>query len=282
MAEEDRSAMHEAMEQQTVTISKANVHATLKAETSVLAAANPKFGRFDLYQPIAQQINIDPALLTRFDLIFIMKDLPERGKDEAIAIHVLNERKNPFISKRAIEPELLKKFVAYSKQKIFPELTETAMDEIRKFYVELRNMPNASEDLVKPIPITARQLEALIRLSEAIARVRLSQKITREDAKKAIELLKFCLIQVGFDEDTKQIDIDRISTGVTASQKSKIIVVREAITRLESRLGKLIPMEEIVKELAEKMDIESIEEVVDKLALAGDVFKPKRGFIQRM
>lgn len=281
MSEEDRSALHEAMEQQTVTISKANVHATLRAETSVLAAANPKYGRFDLYQPIAQQINIDPALLTRFDLIFIMKDLPDRGKDELIATHVLNERKAPFISKKAIEPELFKKYIAYTKQRVFPELTDKAVEEIKKFYVDLRNMPTVSEDLVKPIPITARQLEALIRLSEAIARARLSQKVTREDAKRAVELLKYCLIRVGFDEDTQQIDIDKIS-GTSASQKSKIIIVREAITRLESRLGKVIPMEELIKELEGKIDSESVEESVEKLALAGDVFKPKRGFIQRM
>ncbi|MEM2956293.1 MAG: minichromosome maintenance protein MCM [Candidatus Pacearchaeota archaeon] len=282
MSEEDRSAMHEAMEQQTVTISKANVHATLKAETSVLAAGNPKFGRFDLYQPIAQQINIDAALLTRFDLIFIMKDLPERSKDEAIATHVLMGRRQDFVSKRAIEPNLLKKYVAYAKQKIFPELTDKAMDEIKKFYVELRNRPTLSEDLVKPIPITARQLEAMIRLSEAVARARLSKKVTREDARRAIDLLKFCLMQVGFDEESKQIDIDKISTGVTASQRSKIILVREAITRLESRLGKLIPIEEVIKELGDKMDQGSIEEAIEKLALAGDIFKPKKGFIQRM
>jgi len=282
MDEKDRSAMHEAMEQQTVTISKANVHATLRAETSVLAAANPKFGRFDPYRAITEQINLDPALLTRFDLIFIMKDLPDRSRDEAIATHVLMERQHPFTSKRAIEPGLLKKYIAYSKQKFFPELTDQAIDEIKKFYVDLRNMPTVSENLVKPIPITARQLEALIRLSEAHARARLNKKVTKEDAKKAIELLKYCLMQVGFDEETKQIDIDKLSTGVTASQKSKIIIVREAIIRLESRLGKMIPKEEIIKELGDKVDQETTEEIIEKLRIAGDIFEPKRGFIQRM
>ena len=283
MAEEDRSAMHEAMEQQTVSISKANVQATLKAETSVLAAGNPKFGRFDLYQPIGQQINIDVALLTRFDLIFILKDLPERGKDEAIAAHVLNERRpdNNVSGRKLIEPELLRKYLAYAKQSVIPELTDKAVEEIKRFYVDLRNMPTVSSDLVKPIPVTARQLEALIRLSEAHARARLSKKISREDAMRAIEILKYCLMQIGFDQETKQFDIDKIS-GVTASQKNKILLVKEAITRLESRLGKLIPIEELSKELGDKLDNEAIEEVVEKLAIAGDIFKPKRGFIQRM
>lgn len=267
----------------TVSISKANVQASLKSETSVLAAGNPKFGRFDLYQPIAQQINIDIALLTRFDLIFVLKDLPERNKDEAIANHVLMERRNENAqAKRAIDPHLLRKYLAYAKQNISPELTDKAIEEIKRFYVNLRNMPTVSNDLVKPIPVTARQLEALIRLSEAHAKARLSKKITREDALRAIDILKFCLMQIGFDYETKQFDIDKLSTGVTASQKNKILIVKEAIVRLESRLGKLIPIEEISKELGEKMDNETIEDVVEKLAIAGDIFKPKRGFIQRM
>jgi len=282
MAEEDRSAMHEAMEQQTVSISKANVHATLKAETSVLAAANPKYGRFDPYQSIHKQINIDPALLNRFDLIFIMQDKPERNKDEAIANHVLLERQQPVESKFAIDPLLFRKYVAYAKQRIAPELTDKAIEEIKRFYVELRNKPTIGDQLIKPIPITARQLEALIRLSEANAKARLSKKVTRDDAKKAIELLKFYLIQVGFDYETNQIDIDKISTGVTASQKSKIIFVREAISRLESRFGKLIPIEEIDKEFEGKIEKEVLGEIIEQLAMAGDIFMPKRGYIQRM
>ena len=282
MAEEDRSSMHEAMEQQTVSINKANVQATLKSETSVLAAANPKFGRFDPYQSIAQQINIDPALLNRFDLIFVLKDIPERGRDEAIASHVLMERQHVQETKISIDTAMIRKYAAYAKQRIFPELSDKAIDEIKHFYIELRNKPVISADLVKPIPITARQLEGLIRLAEANARARLSKKVTRDDAKKAIELLKFCLGQVGYDYESQQIDIDKISTGVTASQKSKIIYVREAISRLESRIGKLIPVEELDKELDGKLEKEIVEEIVDKLAMAGDIFKPKRGFIQRM
>jgi len=281
MDEKDRSAMHEAMEQQTVSISKANVQATLRAETSVLAAGNPKFGRFDPYQPISQQIKIAPALLSRFDLLFMLKDLPERVKDEAIANHIMRERRMTTV-KVPLEPEFLRKYIAYSKQHIHPELTDMAVDEIKKFYVDLRNTPIVSEDLVKPIPITARQLEALIRLSEANARARLSKKVTREDAKKAITLLKFCLMQVGYDYESKTIDIDKISSGITASQKSKIIMVREAILRLESRLGKLIPVEEVVRELSEKFDSETVEDSLLKLKTAGDIFEPKRGFIQKI
>nr|QBM01329.1 minichromosome maintenance protein MCM [uncultured archaeon] len=281
MAPEDRTAMHEAMEQQTVTISKANVQAMLRAETSVLGAANPQFGRFDPYKPIAQQIDLPPTLINRFDVMFIMRDLPERVKDEAIASHVLQEHKRE-ATRQYIEPELFRKYIAYAKQHVKPELTDKAVEEIKKFYVELRNAPTTSDQVIRPVPITARQLDALIRLSEANARARLSSKVKEEDAKKAIELLKYYLMHVGFDYETKQIDIDRIATGVPASKRSKIVVVREAVTRLESRIGQLIPIEELKKELEDKIDSDSVDEAVDELNRVGDVFIPRKGFIQRV
>ena len=281
MAPEDRSAMHEAMEQQTVTISKANVQATLRAETSVLGAANPKFGRFDPYQPVAQQINLEPTLINRFDLIFTLRDLPERAKDEAIATHVLLEHRK-LAAKQPIDPLLFRKYVAYAKQKIVPELTDKAVEEIKNFYVELRNAPVFSDELVKPIPISARQLEAIIRLAEGSARARLSKKITKEDTKRAIDLMKFSLTQVGFDYETKTIDIDRISTGVPASERSRIILVREAVARLESRMGKLIPFEELLGDLEGKITENELEEIIDKLKRTGDVYEPRKGYLSKV
>ncbi len=281
MSEHDRSAMHEAMEQQTVTISKANVQATLRAETSVLGAANPKFGRFDLYQTIASQFDMPPTLLNRFDLIFVMKDIPEKIKDEAIATHVLLEHRSA-MGKPPIEPELLRKYVAFTKQKIKPELTEKAVEEIKRYYVDLRSSPAVSEERIKAIPISARQLEALIRLSEASAKIRLSKKVTKQDAQRAINILHFSLLQIGFDKETGQIDIDRIATGIPASQRSKIILVRDTIQKFESRFGKLIPIEELKRELGEKISEDALDEAVDKLRRSGDIFIPKRGYIQRV
>lgn len=281
MTEEDRSAMHEALEQQTVTISKANVQAMLRAETSVLGAANPKFGRFDPYQPVAQQIAMAPTLINRFDLIFVMKDLPGRAQDEAIATHVLLEHRHAGI-KPPVEPDMLKKFIAYAKQKVFPQLTDKALDEIRTFYVELRNAPAISEDLVRPIPISARQLQALVRLSEASARVRLSKKVTKEDARRAIEIMHHYLLQVGMDKETGQLDIDRITTGIPASERSRIVLVREALINLESRIGKLIPLHELKVELGEKFPDQEIDEAIDALKRSGDIFEPRKGFVQRI
>jgi len=273
--------MHEAMEQQTVTISKANVQATLRAETSVLAAANPKLGRFEPFQVIAQQIDMPPTLLNRFDVIFTLRDLPDRGKDEAIATHVLLEHKREG-KKQIIDGELFRKYIAYAKQKVNPKLTDEAVDEIKKFYIELRNAPVSAEGVIKPIPISARQLEAMVRLSEAAAKTRLHKKVRREDAKLAIEIMKYYLMQVGFDQETKTFDIDRIATGVSTSQRGRIILIREALSRLESRMGKLIPIEEVNKELEEKMGKGELEEGIQKLKQTGDIFEPRKGYIQRV
>jgi len=276
----DRSAMHEAMEQQTITISKANVQATLRAETSVLAAANPKFGRFDPYQSIAQQIDLPPTLINRFDVIFPLRDIPDRKKDELIATHVLYAHQKTG-EDMIIPKDLFRKYIAYAKQKIKPVLTDWAVEEIKRFYVELRNMPVSSEGVLRPIPISARQLQALIRMSEASAKMRLSEKVTAEDAKRAIEIMKYYLTQVGYDYESKTFDIDRGTGGMPASQRNKVFLVRDTITNLENKLGKMIPIEEIEKELEDKLTKDEIDEAITKLDISGVIFKPKKGYVSR-
>ena len=276
----DRSAMHEAMEQQTITVSKANVQATLRAETSVLAAANPKFGRFDPNQPIAQQIDLPPTLINRFDIIFTLRDIPDREKDERIADHVLHEHRKEGES-MLIPRELFRKYVAYAKQRVKPELTDEAVDEIKRFYIELRNRPVAIEGGLRPIPISARQLQALIRMSEASAKMRLSKKVTKEDAKRAIDIMKYYLMQVGYDYESKTFDIDRISGKFSSSQRGKILTVRDIIADLENRIGKMIPIEEIEKELEGKMKKEEIDDAMSKLSSSGDIFSPRKGYVSR-
>ncbi len=280
MDEHDRSTMHESMEQQTVTISKANIQATLRSETSVLAAGNPKLGRFDPVIPIPQQINISPALLSRFDVIFVLRDLPNRVQDEAIASHVLEEHKQE-VERDVIPPTLLRKYVAFAR-KIKPKLTDEAAEEIKEFYISIRNRTLSGNSEIKAIPITARQLEAIVRLSEACAKIRLSSYVGVEDAKRAITLLKYSMMQVGFDEETQTFDVDRITTGIPASKRNKIIVVRDTISKLEASLGKLIPTVELEKEIGERLTKEEIEDAINQLSKSGDIFKPKAGYIQKL
>ena len=282
MSNEDRSAMHEGLEQQTVSISKATIQATLRCETTVLAAANPKFGRFDPYGILADQINMPPALINRFDLIFPIKDLPDEQKDEKMASHILGLHQNPITEETDISTDLLRKYIAYVRQRMVPVLTEGAIEEIKAYYVEMRNSNNEG-GAVQSVPISARQLEALVRLSEAGAKLRLSEKVTKRDAKRAIDILHFCLMQIGIDPETGKIDIDRIATGITASQRGKIMMVKEILTDLEAKVGKMIPYEEIKAQAAEKeLTEEETDEVIEKLKRGGEIYEPKRGFISKI
>ncbi len=280
MDPQDRSAMHEAMEQQTITISKANVQATLKAETSVLAAANPKFGRFDPYQSVAQQIDLPPTLINRFDVIFTLRDVPDKEKDAKIASHVLHEHIKEGRD-MLIPRELFRKYVAYAKQRVHPKLGEEAIAEIKKFYVSLRNKPVSSESAMRPIPISARQLQALIRMAEASAKIRLSKEVSLDDAKTAIEIMTYYLMHVGYDYESKTLDIDRIGSKFSSSQRNKIFTVRDTISHLEDRMGKLIPIEEIEKELEGKLNKNEIDDALTKLKSSGDVYNPRPGYVER-
>ena len=279
MTKEDSWAMHEALEQQSITISKANIQASLRCETTVLAAANPKFGRFDPYDLIANQIDLAPTLINRFDLIFPIKDIPDQTKDEKMASFILELHKNN-VEKPEIETKFLRKYFAYARQNITPKLTDAAIEELREYYLKMR--ATAAGEGVKAVPISARQLEGLVRLSEASAKIRLSDKVTKKDAKKAIELMDHCLRQVAFDEKTGQFDVDRLSE-TPASTRNKLIIIKELIQELEMKLGKTIPAEEIIKAAGEKDIPEAeAEEIIQKLKRAGDIFEPRRGFISRI
>ncbi len=253
---------------------------TLRAETSVLAAANPKFGRFDPYQSVAQQIDIPPTLINRFDVIFTLRDIPDKIKDEKIATHVLLEHKKQG-EDMLIPRDLFRKYIAYAKQRIKPGLSDEAVEELKKFYVELRNRPVSSESAMRPIPISARQLQALIRMSEASAKLRLSETVTKEDAKGAIELMKYYLMQVGYDYESKTFDIDKIS-GMPASKRNKVLIVREAITGLKERLGELIPIEEIEKELEDKLNKDEIDYAINELIKNSVIYQPRQGYVQKL
>ncbi len=282
MTKEDTSAMHEALEQQTISINKANISATLRAETTVLAAANPKFGRFDPYELIPKQIELPSTLINRFDLIFPIRDIPNKAKDERTADFILKLHKEASGGEIDIPTQVLKKYIAYARQNINPQMTDGALEEIKEYYVKMRSTGEGEEGY-KSIPISARQLEALIRLSEASARSRLSDKVTKPDAKRAIELVHFCLSQIGVDPETGKLDIDRITTGITASQRGIIATIKEIIHDLEGQIGKQIPIDDIVMKAKDKgIDQDKTEEILDRLKKAGDIFAPRPNFISRL
>ncbi|MBI2547964.1 helix-turn-helix domain-containing protein [Candidatus Woesearchaeota archaeon] len=266
----------------SVSVSKANIQATLRAETTVLAAANPKFGRFDPYETLSRQIDLPPTLINRFDLIFPIRDIPDAEKDSKMAKFILLLHQSPLSEIPEINTHLLRKYIAYARQRVTPVLSDSAIEAIEEYYLKMRGS-GSKDGEVQAIPISARQLEALVRLTEASAKLRLSTKALKKDALKAIELLHFCLSQVGVDPETGKIDIDRISTGVPATERSKIVLVREIIHELENTLGKTIPIEDIVKEAVERgIEEEKVEEAIEQLKRKGDIFEPRKGFLSRI
>ncbi len=281
MSQEDRSAMHEVAEQQTVTISKANIQATLNAQTTILAAANPKFGRFDPYQSLPEQIDIPDTLLSRFDLIFPIRDEPNKEKDTLLVRHILKMHENPEEQNPPLDSSILRKYISYVKAGINPKLSKAAQKEIERFYVGLRSKYAGTEE-VSPVPIGARQLEALVRLSEASARVRLSDKVQKEDAQRAIKLLTDCLMQVGIDPETGKFDIDRLESGTTSSQRNKIRIILTLISDMQKETEDKSVLIEDIKASAEEQGIEDAEEIIQKLKREGELFEPRQGHIRRV
>ena len=285
MEREDRVAMHEAMEQQTITISKANIHSTLNAQTTILAAANPKLGRFDPYVPVAEQINMPPTLISRFDLIFPIRDLPNKEKDEKLASHILKTFRTPEEVIPEIPPEIMRNYIAYAKKYCKPKLSKEAMNQIKSFFVDLRSQRKKEDEEggIRPIPISARQLEALVRLAQASAKLRLSNVVERKDAERAIKIMKYCLQKVGLDTETGELDIDRIVTGISTSHRSRIIMVRELIKELETKYGSNIPLEDLVDAAKERgVEEARVEEIIERMKREGELFEPKHGIVRRM
>ncbi|NJL44057.1 MAG: minichromosome maintenance protein MCM [Nitrosarchaeum sp.] len=221
-------------------------------------------------------------MINRFDLIFAVKDLPDAQKDSMMASFILRGHQRPEGMDPELPAELIRKYIAYARQRCFPVLTDDALDAIKDFYVKMRSSGDDTEG-IKAIPISARQLEALVRMAEASARVRLAKEVTHEDAKVAIDLLNYCLTQIGLDPETGKIDIDRITTGVTASQRSHIHVIKEIIADLERELGKSVPVEDVIREAEIKgISGDKVEEIMEKLKRSGDLFSPRQGHVSRI
>ena len=278
MAAEDRSSLHEAMEQQQISVSKANIQATLNAETSILAAGNPKLGRFDPYEPIPQQINIGDTLLSRFDFIFPVKDQPDKEKDTKLSSQVLQNHLDPEETKAEISQDKLRKYIAHA-QRMRPELTQEAADKIQDFYISMRSQGYDEEG--NSVPITARQLEALVRISEASARSELSEKVTEKDAERAIRILKYSLEQVGVDPETGEFDADIIESGVSSSERNRLQSVKHIINEMAED-GE-VEIEAVLDRAEEEdFDRDQAEDVIERLKRDGELYEPKQGFIQKI
>ncbi len=284
----DRSALHEAMEQQTVSIAKAGIVATLKAQTAIIAAANPRTGRYDRYKTPTQNINLPPSLLSRFDLIFIVTDKPDPANDAQMAEFILQnsmqgpkDKTNSKSSNVApIDNELLKKYIKHARRKYFPVLSEEAKETIKEFYLQLRGQYD-SEDAI--VSILARNLDALVRLSEAYAKMALRNKVIKSDVEEIIKLFKRYLKDTGYDESTGKIDMDRLLVGQSRSSISKL---DKMLTRLkeifEDNNWKALEKNNVIQilELEEDLDEKWIKDALEELVKEGTLYEPRNNMIK--
>ncbi len=278
MSQEDQVAMHEALEQGTISIAKASIVATLPAKTSVLAGGNPKFSRFDPMRSISEQIDIPPTLLSRFDLKFTLRDVPDGKVDRKIVEHVMKSRHEADLIKPAIPPDMVRKYVAYAKERHSPQMTPEVSKLLKNFYVKTRSRAEGGG----PVPITLRQFEALLRLAEASAKIRLSNEITKDDANRAIRLMKDSLKDLGYDTETGGIDVDKSEGGTTFSQRSKITRILNLIDQLSGGEREIVPLPKL-RDMAAKegIDTAEVDEIVERLKRDGTLFEPNPGYVQR-
>ena len=253
--------------------------ATLNTRCSVLAAANPKFGRFDQYKGVAEQIDLPSPILSRFDLYFALEDRPNVENDRKIARHILEIHKTSNVEYE-IEPELLRKYIAYARKNINPTLTDEAMQVLEEFYVTVRG-GGVEEDT--PVAITARQLEAIVRLAEASAKLQLKDKVEASDAHRAIKLQQYCLEKIGMDPVSGKIDIDKFEGRPATSDRDLMNKIMAEITELEGEFDK-VPVKILKQTAVEKYEIseEKVDEIVKNLKNKGMIFEPRNGLINRL
>jgi DNA replication licensing factor MCM7 len=193
MEETDRTAIHEVMEQQTVSIAKAGVTTTLNARTSILAAANPVLGRYNPRMSIAENINLPTALLSRFDLQFLLRDVADLDNDLALARHITHVHrfaKHPKLAFAPVRPAVLRAYIALAR-KVQPVVPERLEGSIVQAYVEMRreDLHDAEERGAMP-QLTARQLLSVLRMAQALARLRFDEEVSERDVAEAIRLIK--------------------------------------------------------------------------------------------
>jgi replicative DNA helicase Mcm len=271
---EDRSALHEVMEQQTCSVAKGGIVATLNARTSILSAANPLYGKYDPFKNITENVNLPVPLLTRFDLVYVVRDTPEREKDSRVASHILEIHRDPErAAQAAIDIDLFSKYLAFSKQ-IEPRLTTEAIDIIRNYYMKMRNV-----DSDAMITVTPRQLEGLVRLSTARSRLLLKDKVEIEDAERAIYLVRRMLETAGVDVNTGKVDLG-VLHGKPHSEISKLKLFMDIFNGLSGQDRNDVSERNFVDELTKtgRFTEDEAKGFIRKAMQNGQIYERKSGF----
>jgi replicative DNA helicase Mcm len=214
------SALHEIAEEQVLHINKAGINADLSTKCAILAAANPKRSRFDKFQDLGSQVTFAPSLLSRFGLIFLLTDEPDAKNDRAIAKHIINAHRGKTAEKK-IPIEKVRKFIAHAKQSCTPEISDEAAQMYEDYYAKIRGKAQSA------IPITPRQIEDIIRMSEASAKTRLSESVQPIDVNRAIWIYEEAMRFTGTDPKTGELDTDKASGLFSFTNRDGMTKIKE-------------------------------------------------------
>ncbi|OQS02928.1 hypothetical protein THRCLA_04746 [Thraustotheca clavata] len=237
MSDNARSVLHEVMEQQTVSIAKSGIICSLNARASILASANPIESRYNPNKSVIENINILPTLLSRFDLIYLILDRPNAETDRQLARHIvsmyydqysIHTQRGNVKASEVIPMSLLSEYIAYAKENIHPQLSNEAASDLVAAYLELRRMGSNR----KNITATPRQLESLIRISEALAKMRLSSTVLSNDVKEALRLMNVATQKAAMDPRTGTIDMDMITTGYAKVDREALGVLIDEVKNI--------------------------------------------------
>lgn len=278
MSDATRSVLHEVMEQQTISIAKAGIITTLNARTSILASANPINSRYDPNLPVTSNIDLPPPLLSRFDLVYLILDRVDESVDRQLARHItdmyLEDIPDTVSAQFVLPVESLSGYIQYAKENFHPVITAASKAELVRAYVEMRKLGDDARASEKRVTATTRQLESMIRLSEAHAKMRLSTHVELIDVKEAVRLIKSAIKDYATDPKTGRIDMDMVQTGTTSAQRRmQDDLALEIMTMLEDQPS--VRFVDIVTRLNEVLTIrvenKDVVETVRRLQLEGKV-----------
>lgn len=288
MPDTTRAILHEVMEQQTVSVAKAGIITTLNARTSILAAANPIESKYNPNKSIVENINLPPSLLSRFDIICLILDRPDEANDIQLARHITSLHVAPTAARSAaqaasrsatVDVATLARYISYAREHIHPVLSDDAIRPLLEGYVAMRKV-NSSSSLGsdgssssgngKTVSATTRQLESLIRLSEAHARMRLSPTVEERDVQQAISLIKSAILSYALDPLTGRIDMDLITTGKSSAARERTAELKKQVrSTLGSRSLAPVSVSALLREMNERSSIvineKAMVEVLDEL-----------------
>lgn len=264
MNESTRSVLHEVMEQQTLSIAKAGIICSLNARTSILAAANPVESQWNKNKTITENIQLPHTLLSRFDLIFLMLDPQDEMYDRRLAAHLVSlyfhgadeeEEAN-------LDTSILRDYMTYAKNFVHPTISEEAGQALIQAYVEMRQV-GSCRGQVSAYP---RQLESLIRMSEAHARMRLSQEVEVADVEEGRRLYKEALKQAAVDPTTGKIDITILTTGLSGAARKRKAELAQALKAVIHEKGKVATLkyQKLYEDFREKSDFPISKDMFDE------------------